>query len=250
VRIEIQSTQSKPIAGQTPDPSWGEDALRRRLLAVLQTPSLPDKLTYDEFLAWADEDTLAEWVDGKIVMTSPASRRHQTIADFLTSVMRSFVEQHDLGVVLSAPFQMKLAHGREPDLLFIAADHLDRLQEIFLDGPADLVVEIVSPESIGRDRGDKFYEYAQGGVPEYWLLDPEMAWAEFYLLESGRYRLAFAGQEGDYRSQVLPGFWLRAEWLWQQPLPAIEDVLLEVGGESYARRWIERLRQSGFLDSA
>ncbi len=249
MRVETHSVPSKPTAGQTLAPFWGEEALRRRLLDVLQS-SAPPKLTYAEFLAWADEDTLAEWVDGEIVMTSPASRRHQSMADFLTSVLRSFVEQHDLGVVLSAPFQMKLEHGREPDLLFIAAAHLDRLQETYLDGPADLVVEIISPESIGRDRGDKFYEYARGGVPEYWLLDPQMTWAEFYRLEGGRYRLAFAGQEGDYRSQALPGFWLRVEWLWQQPLPIVEDVLLEIGGESYARRWIERLRQSGFLGSA
>ena len=48
-------------------------------------------------------------------------------------------------------------------------------------------------------------------------------------------------------SKVVPGFRLRVEWLWQEPLPAVEDVLLQIGGESYARRWIERLRQQGFL---
>ncbi len=247
--VETPTLQSKPAAGQTPDTPWGEEVLRRRLLAVLQTPTQPGKLTYEEFLAWADEDTLAEWVEGEIIMTSPASNKHQDISGFLESLLRIFVESRQLGVVRGAPFQMKLEHGREPDLLFIAADHVGRLRETYLDGPADLVVEIISPESVGRDRGDKFYEYARGGVPEYWLLDPQTAWAEFYLLEDGRYRLAFAGQEGDYHSQVLPGFWLRTEWLWQQPLPAIEDVLLTVGGDAYARGWIERLRQGGFLDS-
>jgi Uma2 family endonuclease len=137
-------------------------------------------MTYEEFLAWADEDTLAEWVDGEAVMSSPASRRHQSIAGFLTSVMRIFVEQRELGVILSAPFQMKLEHGREPDLLFVASENLERLKESYLDGPADLVVEIVSPESAGRDRGEKFYEYARGGVPEYWLIDPQLEWVEFY----------------------------------------------------------------------
>lgn len=205
------------------------DALRRRLLDVLLSPVEPPRMSYEEFLQWADEDTLAEWVDGEIIMTSPASKRHQDIADFLTSVLRSFVEQHDLGIVLSAPFQMKLEHGREPDLLFVAREHLDCLKDTYLDGPADLVVEIISPESAGRDRGDKFYEYAQGGVPEYWLIDPQVESVEFYCLEEGHYRLAFSGKEGRYDAHVLPGFWLRVERLWQEPLPHVLDVLRELG---------------------
>ncbi len=205
------------------------DALRRRL-DVLPSPADPPRMSYEEFLQWADEDTLAEWVDGEIIMTSPASRRHQDIADFLIAVIRPFVEQRNLGIVVSAPFQMKLEHGREPDLLFVAREHLDRLRETYLDGPADLVVEIVSPESVGRDRGEKFYEYAQGGVPEYWLIDPQMEHAEFYRLEGDYYRLAFGDKEGRYDAHVLPGFWLRVEWLWQEPLPHPLRVLGEIAG--------------------
>ncbi len=208
------------------------------------------KMTYEEFLAWADEDTLAEWVDGEVIMVSPASDRHQDVADFLTSVLRIYVTGRELGWVRSAPFQMKTGPdlpGREPDILFLHRDHLDRLRETYLDGPADLVVEIVSPDSVGRDRGEKFYEYEAGGVPEYWLIDPQREWAECYQLEGKRYRLAFEGREGEYRSRELPDFWLRVEWLWQEPLPAVEDVLLEVGGAAYAERLIERLRERGFL---
>jgi Uma2 family endonuclease len=210
-------------------PTSGEEALRRRLLEVLLEPVEPPKMTYEEFLEWCDEDTLAEWVDGEVVMYTPASRRHQSMADFLAGVIRIFVEQRDLGVVLSAPFQMKLEHGREPDLLFVAKTNLGRLKENYLDGPADLVVEIVSPESVGRDRGEKFYEYARGGVPEYWLIDPQMEWAEFYRLEEEYYRLAFSGKEGEYHALVLPDFKLRVEWLWQTPLPPILDVVRELG---------------------
>jgi hypothetical protein len=57
---------------------------------------------------------------------------------------------------------------------------------------------------------------------------PQRRWAEFYHLEGERYRLAFAGAEGEYRSAVLPDFWLRVEWLWQQPLPPVLDVLREL----------------------
>jgi Uma2 family endonuclease len=211
------------------------DALRRRLLEVLLSPAEPDKMmphkvTYQEFLAWADEDTLAEWVDGEIIMTSPASDRHQDLADFLTSILRIYVESHGLGWVRSAPFQMKLEHGREPDLPFVAQEHLDRLQETFLDGPADLVVEIVSPESAGRDRGEKFDEYKAGGVREYWLVDPQIEWLGCYHLEGNHYRLAFSGKEGQYHALVLPGFWLQVEWLWQEPLPHPLRILGKIAG--------------------
>jgi len=130
-------------------------------LMAMPTPPARPKMTYEEFLAWADEDTLAEWVDGEVVMTSPASRRHQEIGGLLEMLLRVSVERQDLGVVLRAPFQMKLAHsGREPALMFVATVNLHRLHATHLDGPADLVLEIISPESVGRDRGEKFYEYA------------------------------------------------------------------------------------------
>ena len=213
--------------------SAGEPAerrLRRRLLDVLLAPSQPVHMSYEEFLDWADEDTLAEWVEGEVIMTSPASEPHQNLVGFLSSVLRTFVEQHELGQLLVAPFQMKLeTSGREPDLLFIGSDRLDRVHRTYLDGPADLAIEIVSPESAGRDRGEKYYEYEAAGIPEYWLLDPQTARAEFYQLgPEGQYRLVAPDTEGLYRSVVLPGFWLRVDWLWQQPLPRVLDVLREL----------------------
>jgi Uma2 family endonuclease len=248
-------------------PRWIEEnpALRRRLReALLESPAQTEEkvarlspMTYEEFLDWVDEDTLAEWVAspgeeaGEVVMYSPASDRHQDIADFLVSVLRPFVEERQLGLVRSAPFQMKLEHsGREPDVLFVTKDHLDRLQETYLDGPADLAVEIISPESAGRDRGEKFYEYEAGGVAEYWLIDPQKERAEFYQLEADQYQQVAPDTEGIYRSAALPGFWLRVEWLWQKPLPPVEDVMLDVGGEEYAKWLLERIRRRGFLPSS
>ena len=222
-------------------PRWIEEepAFRQRLVEALsealpqaaRTKSMPPRMTYEEFLEWADEDTLAEWVDGEVIMYSPAGNKHQDLADFLVSILRPFVEVHQLGVIRSAPFQMKLERsGREPDLLFVAREHLDRLQETHLEGPADLAVEIVSPESARRDRVEKFYEYQAGGVREYWLIDPDRRWAEFYRLgEESRYEMVLGGGEGMYRSEVLSGFWLQVEWLWQEPLPRTLEVLQELG---------------------
>lgn len=199
--------------------------------AATLPPALPSKLTYAEFLDWADEDTYAEWVNGEIVMASPASVRHQDLGDFLTALLRHFTEAQQCGRIISAPFQMKTAAplpGREPDLLFIATANLGRLKNTYLDGAADLAIEIISPESRARDRGDKFFEYEQGGVREYWLLDPLRKQADFYLLGAdGIYRTAQLEADGIFRSVVLAGLWLNVDWLWQDPLPPLLTVLKE-----------------------
>jgi Uma2 family endonuclease len=192
-------------------------------------PSGP--LTYEQFLEWANEDTFAEWVGGEVVLMSPASMPHQDLAGFLAAIFRFFVEEHNLGQVLTAPFQMRLRkarRGREPDLLFVAAENLARLTNTYLDGPADLVVEIVSPESVLRDRGEKYAEYEMEGVREYWMLDPDAQRTDFFMLGAdGRYERAHPDVSGIYRSTVLPGFWINIGWLWQRPLPALRDVLRE-----------------------
>ncbi|MBI4631907.1 MAG: Uma2 family endonuclease [Chloroflexi bacterium] len=189
------------------------------------------KMTYEEFLDWCDEDTLAEWVDGEIVMTSPASLEHQEISSLLETLLRFFVEEHNLGKVIRAPFQMKLKDsGREPDLVFVAKENLGRLHKTYLDGAADLAIEIISPESGTRDRGEKFYEYEAGGVREFWLIDPIRQQAEFYQLgENKLYQHVAPDASGVYRSKVVAGFGLKVNWLWEKPLKPTRDVLKEMG---------------------
>lgn len=219
--------------------------VRLELLAALSAdPGRPATMSYEEFLDWADEDTLAEWVDGSVVMTSPASAQHQYLAIFLSTLLSAYVRVHDLGTVLTGPFQMKLSRsGREPDVLVVLKERLARLQRTFLAGPADLVVEVVSDESVGRDRGAKFEEYREARIPEYWLLDPRVEQADFYWLDDrGRYLPAPVEAAGIYRSRVLPNFWLRVDWLWQPPLPDPTAVLLEVDRAAYAASLQEQLR--------
>ncbi len=193
----------------------------------------PPLMSYEEFLEWCDEDTLAEWVEGRVVMTSPASSRHQALADFLLTVLNIYTQQRQLGRVISAPFQMKLSStfsGREPDVLFIARENLDRLRDTYLEGPADLVIEIVSQESRLRDRGEKLAEYEMGGVREYWILDPEQQRTDFHVLAvDGRYERRRVDAQGVYHAEVVLGFWLKEEWLWQDPPPNALAVLRELG---------------------
>jgi Uma2 family endonuclease len=212
---------------------WMAQELKISAATPLVTPSTPPKMSYEEFLDWADEDTWAEWVNGEVTVLSPASKVHQSLMRFLSAVLSLFVEEHQLGEVFTAPFQMKLAtrpSGREPDLIFVANEHGDRLKSTFLDGPADLVIEIVSPESQVRDRGEKFYEYEEAGVPEYWMIDRTRRQAEFYEVgEDGRYSRIDADKNGIFRSRVLEGLWLRVDWLWQDPVPTLMTVLKESG---------------------
>jgi Uma2 family endonuclease len=198
-----------------------------------EAQAAPPKMTYEEFLSWADEDTRAEWVNGEVELLSPLSMRHLLIGSFLHHLIGLYVEARGLGQVLLDGAQMKLGPGlagREPDMLFVANDHLSRVKDTYIDGPADLVIEIVSPESRMRDRGVKYYEYEQGGVCEYWLIDPVREQAEFHHLgQDGIYRLAALGEDGLYRSSVLPGFWLDPTWLWQDPLPPALGILKRLG---------------------
>jgi Uma2 family endonuclease len=191
--------------------------------------SQSEQLSYEEFLSSYD-GTHAEWVDGTVVEMTPVSPRNQKIANFLVSLFQHFCETNDAGEVLSAPVQMKVgSSGREPDVMVLRSEHLDRIRATRVQGAADLVVEIISPDSRKRDRIDKFAEYAQAGVREYWLLDQPREHAEFYGLdEHGEYQL-LPVEDGRFESRVLSGFWIRVEWLWQDPLPPLMWVLREWG---------------------
>jgi Uma2 family endonuclease len=182
------------------------------------------EMTFEEFLAWGDEDTHAEWVKGKVIPKMPASVKHQESNSFLHLLIGSWVQFHQVGKVFHPPLLVRLTLpngdtvAREPDLVVLLNAHLDRLREQYVEGAPDLIVEIVSPSYRATDRGEKFYEYEAAGVPEYWMIDPDRQYAEFVQLdEQGVYGVVLSGSKGVYRSKVLDGFWLQVEWLWQQP---------------------------------
>lgn len=187
------------------------------------------KISYHDFLDLCDEDTLAEWVNGKIVRYSPASDMHQYLVCWLASILYIYVEEKKLGIVRPTPFQMKTGHdlpGREPDIIFLGKENLEMLKRTYIEGPADLVIEIVSEESRLRDRREKFAEYEIGGVKEYWILDPELKKADFFVLKEGRY-LKKKDNQGIYSSEVIPRFWIEVDWFWN--LPPVLEVLKKLG---------------------
>jgi Uma2 family endonuclease len=203
-------------------------------------------MSYDQFLTITDEDTHAEWVDGEAIFFMPPDKKHQQLMAFLVALLRTYCDHLQLGEVLTAPFEMKAdvgSNAREPDILFVAQANQTRITDKKLEGPADLVIEIISSSSVTRDRSDKFYEYQDIGVREYWLIDPRprRKRADFWVLdENGRYRPVPIGRDGIYRSTILPDFWLDTNWLWQENLPpSLRAFALIVGPD----RLIEFLQQ-------
>ncbi len=177
------------------------------------------RVSYEEFLR-DYEGYKAEWVEGWVFPMSPVSRAHQQLGRFLITLLGLYVDHHQLGEIFYERFQMRLADvGREPDLVFVETAHIERVHDTYLEGPADLVVEIVSPESQTRDRGQKFFEYEAAGVREYWIADPGRRAVEFYVLEDGALRPRLPDADGVYHSTVVDGFWLRESWLWNLPDP-------------------------------
>jgi Uma2 family endonuclease len=207
------------------------------------------KMSYEEYLAWPEEEgRLTEWADGEMIIYMPPFPLHQKIADFLYKLISLYAELLKLGIAISAPLEMRIRPGgssREPDVLFIAHEHLDRLTDKRVDGPADLVIEVISDESVHRDRTDKFYEYQEGGVREYWIIDPREGKQRvdcYWLTPQGRYQAILPDEDGRYYAHTLPGFWFDPNWLWQEPLPdtlttlaaiapnALREALLTITG--------------------
>ncbi len=226
------STGLQPVTTMTRPRVWGKSK------ANVPRAALPR--TEEEFVEWCDEDIRAEFVEGEVIVFSPTSMRHGDLTGFLMFLLRGFVAEHNLGTVTGPNIQIRLRPGvrREPDLLFIARERQEIRRKNHVEGAPDLVVEIVSPESVGRDWHEKHMEYERAGVREYWVIDPRHERMVIYVLNAAGEYETVAPDENDpsvLHSAVLAGFWLRPEWLWQDPLPNEWDAARELGlmkGES------------------
>lgn len=131
---------------------------------------------------------LVEYTDGIIEVLPISTTSHQRIVLFLYSLLMAWTSSRNAGLVLTAPLRVRLRDGkiREPDVVFMARDHLARAGEEFWNG-ADLVMEVVSPDGRHRDLIEKRAEYAEAKVPEYWIVDPQEARITVLTLGSSEY---------------------------------------------------------------
>jgi Uma2 family endonuclease len=181
----------------------------------------------DVFMQQYAED-FCEWIDGTVIKMSPVHDRHDIITRYLAILLETYFAFRVLGIIRQQPFVMhyefeqkdgqKKRRDREPDIMVILNDNLSNLKETYMHGAADIVIEVVSPESVARDYGEKFHEYEQIGVPEYWIIDPMKKECRFYYLNmKNAYELQTVGDE--YESPHLPGLKLNIPTLWQEVLP-------------------------------
>ena len=121
--------------------------------------------TYSAFLEWNPEGGHTEWVDGEAVQYLSTKLNHQTVVEFLAALLKAFAQLFNLGTVHTGPYTMRLPSGnaREPDVFFVTASKTNLLTESELQAPADLVIEVISDDSIARDRDTKFFEYQAAG---------------------------------------------------------------------------------------
>ncbi len=189
-----------------------------------------DQMTEAEFLDICDEDLRAEFVDGRIIVHSPASLDHVDLSTFIVTLVKMFVDKQSLGRVLGDNFQVRLRPGlrRVPDLVFISNDNKVKITKTEIDGAPDLVVEIVSPDSVERDWRDKYFEYEKAKIREYWVIDPLSKRFQMYCLNAKGKFVAQPAEKGALKSNVLRGFWLKPEWLWQEPSPNVVAVAKEL----------------------
>ena len=163
-----------------------------------------------------------EWINGVVIKMSPGNLPHNYLMVYIFNLLTMYFKLKPIGKVAIMPFSMRLAEGerREPDVLIILNTNPHEFTETQLKGPADICIEVVSPESIERDRGEKFNQYQKAGVNEYWILDPLRDETLFYRLNAeGVYIPQPRDADGNYRTPLLPGFVLHIATLWQDELP-------------------------------
>lgn len=172
---------------------------------------------YPEQGYWDEEDYLAletkrriEFTDGFLEFLPMPTMTHQRILKYLLAALSAFVEQRELGEVLFAGLRVRLRPGklREPDIVFMATGHESRKSEDYWTA-ADLVMEVVSgsPEDRKRDLVDKRAEYAEAGIPEYWIVDPRPRTITVLKLKGKKYAVHGRFRRGGRAtSALLPGF--------------------------------------------
>jgi Uma2 family endonuclease len=161
----------------------------------------------EEYLAYVG-NRLVEFSHGDIEVLPMPTTAHQRLVAFLYGCLLSFLGTRQLGEVLFAPLRIRLWAGkyREPDIVVMLREHAARLADDAWDG-ADLVIEILSPDNRGHDLQTKRREYAQAGIPEYWIVDPEEGRILVLTLEGSSYIEHGAFARGEQAaSRLLPGF--------------------------------------------
>lgn len=192
-------------------------------------------ITVDQFLGLIQDGEKADLLDGMIYMASPDSPEAARRNGFLYGLLDFYVAERELGELYGprSAFRLSNTYAPEPDIAFVERDRLHLWERAIFHGAPDLAVEIVSTESIDRDRRLKRDVYERAGVREYWMVDLLDGRCTFLRLYEGKYRDVTPGPGEVFHSEVIHGFWLDPEWLFAEKLPrprACLERILASGG--------------------
>ncbi len=181
---------------------------------------------YDEYYA----ALFCEWVNGDVLKMPPIMEYHYLLSDYLADLLKAYFALKPIGIIREDPFTMRLPNNRrrQPDIQIILKTNPAKIEPSYLDGPADICIEILSSGTEDEDRGVKFREYEAGGVREYWMLDYRRKAAAFYRLteQDGEniYILHTADENQQYVTPLLPELVLDVAIFWQEPKPGYYDI--------------------------
>ena len=167
--------------------------------------------TEEEYLDLTESaEQIVEFTDGHIEVLPMPTTLHQRILVFLLDALRGFVNPRKLGEVLPSGLYVRLRSGkfRGPDVVFMRTENKARIRNEYWEG-ADLAIEIVSPDrnSHQRDYSQKRRDYAEGGVSEYWIVDPQEETVTVLKLEKDCYEVHGEFRSGERaESALLDGF--------------------------------------------
>ncbi|PYQ79149.1 MAG: Uma2 family endonuclease [Acidobacteria bacterium] len=148
------------------------------------------KLTYDDFLLFPDDGMRHELIDGEHYVTASPNTKHQVVSGNLYWLLRTYLEQHPIGRIYYAPFDVLFSKFDvvEPDLLYVSKERAaDVLTTQHVKGSPDLIIEIGSPSTRQRDETIKRRLYERTAVTEYWVVDPDLDVVRVYRRESDRF---------------------------------------------------------------
>ena len=132
------------------------------------------KFTYEDYLKTPD-DQRCELIEGELIIMTPAPvPYHQWLSKNLGFELNEFIKMNNLGKIFLAPCDVHLDEENvlEPDILFVSNEKTGIIGEKNIQGPPDLVVEVLSESNAYNDLVKKKKIYARFGVKEYWIVDP------------------------------------------------------------------------------
>ena len=168
--------------------------------------TVQSKVTAEEFFQLPESNQFIELIDGEIIMTPSPIPDHQDVIGNTFILLRQAAKDRG-GRVFVSPLDVYLdeINVPQPDVIYLAQNSQCSVEAKRLVGAPDLLVEVVSPGSIKRDRSDKFLLYERFGVSEYWIIDPRDQLVEVWQLVDNRYALLGAFDPGESFESPLAG---------------------------------------------